>query len=158
MPKRGCECQPFKTQFQEISMSTCLRSIVMGLALATQPFAWAQDSVRASANASGASVAAVSVLPASVAVLSVYAGGVMVVESIRAIRSVVEVVFKGVGSASRAVVTLTAAAVSGAALAVGQSVKVVAEGSGYLLVAGDKVLCYVPGEGQKDMVRSERSK
>ena len=139
-------------------MSSAIRSIVACVLLAAQLPASSQDSVRHSTNASGASVFAVSVLPASMAVLSVHAGGVMVVESIRAVGSVVEVVFKGVGNASRAVVTLTAAAVSGAALAVGQSVKVVAEGSGYLLVAGGKVLCYVTGETEQNLVRSERSR
>ncbi len=115
------------------------------------------DSVRDSAAASGASVAAVSVLPASVVVVSAYVGSVMVVESIRVVGDVVEVVFKGAVNASRAVVTVTAASAKNASIAVGQSVQVVAQGTGYLLVAAGKVLCYVPGEADRGLVRSTRS-
>jgi hypothetical protein len=123
---------------------------------ASIPIAMAQDSGRASAL-SGASTAAVSVTAASLPVLAVYAGGVMVVESVRTLGNVVEVVLKGAGNASRAVVTVTAAAAGGVALAAGQSVKVVAEGGGYVLVAAGKVLCFVPGKEDQNLVRSNRS-
>lgn len=139
-------------------MARAIRSIVACVVLVVHSGAWGQDSVRASTNASAASVFAVSVLPASMAVLSVHAGAVMVVESIKAVGSLVEVVFKGIGNASRAVVTVTAAAATSVGLAVGQSVNVVAEGSGYVLMAAGKVLCYVPGDADKDLLRSERSK
>ncbi len=117
----------------------------------------AQDSVRASAAASGASTAAVSVAAASVVVVSAYVGGVLVVESVRAMGDVVEVVFKGAQSASRAVVTVTATAAKQSAIAVGQSVKVIAEGSGYLLVAAGKVLCYVPSGADQKLLHSSHS-
>jgi hypothetical protein len=123
---------------------------------ASTPIVLAQDSGRDSAM-SGASTAAVSVTAASLPVLAIYAGGVMVVESVRTLGNVVEVVFKGTANASRAVVTVTAAAASGVALAAGQSVKVVAEGTGYVLIASGKVLCFVPGKEDQNLVRSNRS-
>jgi len=127
------------------------------LTLALSLPAHARDSVRGSGDASGASVAAVSVAPASVAVVSAYVGSVMVVESVRVIGDVVEVVFKGAAHASRAVVTVTSAAAKSTNIAVGHSVQVVAEGAGYLLVSAGKVLCYVPGPADKQLLRSGRS-
>ena len=96
-------------------------------------------------------------LPASIAVVSAYVGGVMVVESLRTVGEMVEVVFVGAGAASRAVLTLTADSVKASGLAVGQSVKVVAEGTGYLLIASGKALCFVPGDEEQSLVRSKRS-
>ncbi|MBS4098136.1 MAG: hypothetical protein KGZ83_14995 [Sulfuricella sp.] len=124
--------------------------------LVSTNLALAQDSGRAS-GISAASTLAVSVTAASLPVLALYVGGVMVVESVRTIGNVVEVVFKGTANASRAVVTVTAAAASGVALVAGQSVKVVAEGSGYVLYAGGKVLCHVPGKDEQTLIRSKRS-
>ncbi len=124
--------------------------------LASTNLSLAQDSGRASATSAGSTVA-VSVTAASLPVLAIYAGGVMVVESVRTIGNGVEVVFKGAANASRAVVTVTAAAASGVALAAGQSVKVVAEGTGYVLVVAGKVLCHVPGKEDQSLVRSNRS-
>jgi hypothetical protein len=135
-------------------------AIRLGLTLAALSLvsgASAQDSLRASGYASGASMAAVSIVPASVVVVSVHVGSVMIVESIRVVGDVVEVIFKGAAHASRAVVTVTAASVKATSLAVGQSVKVVAEGSGYLLVSAGKVLCFVPGEDDQKLIRSARS-
>lgn len=138
-----------------MKLATCLGSIVLALSMVTAVSA--QDSVRASGYASGASMAAVSIVPASVAVVSVHVGSVMIVESIRVVGDVVEVIFKGAAHASRAVVTVTAASVKATSLAVGQTVKVVAEGSGYLLVSAGKVLCFVPGEDDQKLIRSSRS-
>ncbi len=115
--------------------------------------AMAKDSGRDSA----ASLAAVSVAPASIAVVSAYVGGVMVVESVRTVGEMFEVVFKGAGAASQAVLTLTADSVKASGLAVGQSVKVVAEGTGYLLIVSGKALCFVSGDEEQSLVRSTRS-
>ena len=131
--------------------SVCLVSL--GLILAISNSVFARDSLTGSA----ASTVAVSMAPASIVVVSAYVGSVMVVESIRVIGDVVEVILKGAANASRAVVTVTADSVKATSIAVGQSVKVVAEGSGYLLVAGGKVLCYVPGQADQALVRSTRS-
>ncbi|MDP1612542.1 MAG: hypothetical protein Q8M11_15930 [Sulfuritalea sp.] len=136
----------------------CCTSIVVLLGLAAP--AGAQDSLRASGNASAASagsLAVVSIATASVVVVSAHAGGTMVVESLRTVGNVVEVVFRGAANASRAVLTVTAAAASAVGLAVGQTVKVVAEGSGYLLIAAGKALAFVPGESEQQLVRSKRS-
>lgn len=136
-----------------ISLHLCSAFLLLNLAMPT----YAQDSSRGSGNASAASMAAVSVAPASVVVVSAYAGSVMAVESVRVIGDVVEVVFKGAANASRAVVNVTAAAAKSTSIAVGQTVQVIAEGSGYLLVSAGKVLCYVPGDKDKGLVRSGRS-
>jgi hypothetical protein len=137
-------------------MKTMFRVWLVVLALSLQGQARA-DSVRNSVAASGASVAAVSVVPASIVVVSAHVGSVMVVESIRFVGDVAEVVFKGAVNASRAVVTVTAVSARNTSIAIGQTVQVVAEGTGYLLVASGKVLCYVPGEADRSLVRSTRS-
>lgn len=136
----------------------CCTSILVLLALAAP--VQAQDSSRASGNASAASagsLAVVSIATASVVVVSAHAGSTMVVESLRVVGNVVEIVFRGAANASRAVLTVTAAAASAVGLAVGQTVKVVAEGSGYLLIAAGKALAFVPGESEQQLVRSKRS-
>lgn len=141
-----------------MKFSYCFTSIFVLLALAAP--ATAQDSLRASGNASAASAASlavVSIATASVAVVSAHAGSTMVVESLRTIGNVVEVVFRGTANASRAVLTVTVAAASAVGLAVGRSVKVVAEGSGYLLIAAGKALAFVPGDSEQQLVRSTRS-
>lgn len=136
----------------------CCTCLFVLLALASP--VGAQDSLRASGNASAASatsLAVVSIATASVVVVSAHAGSTMVVESMRTIGNLVEIVFRGTANASRAVLTVTAVAASAVGLAVGQSVKVVAEGSGYLLTAAGKALAFVPGEGDQQLVRSKRS-
>ena len=126
---------------------------VCSVAISGQAHSAAGDSV----SGSIASPVIVSAVAGSVAVMSVYAGGEMIVDSMRWVGKGVEVVLKGAGNASRAVLTLTADAAKGASLAVGQSVKVVAVGSGYVLTASGKALGYIPGEDDKDLVRSARS-
>jgi len=116
--------------------------------------AMARDSVAAST----ASMVVVSIAPASIAVVSAYVGSEMVVASVKVIGDVVEIVLKGAANASRVVVNLTADSVKAASVGVGQSVKVVAEGTGYLLIASGKVLCFVPGEAEQALMRSSRSK
>lgn len=117
----------------------------------------AENSTRASGHASGTSLGAVSVAPASVVVLSAYVGTVVVVESVRTVGEFVEIVFKGARDGSRAVVTVTAAAAANSAIASGHTVQVVAQGGGYLLVNAGKVLCFVPGEADQKILHSKRS-
>ncbi len=135
-------------------MKKHLRLAALALFIACSTPAMARDS----ATGSGVSVAVVSIAPASIAVVSAYVASEMVVESITVIGDVVEVVLKGAANASRAVLTLTADSVKAASVGAGHSIKVVAEGTGYLLVASGKVLCFVPGEAEQALVRSSRSK
>ncbi len=134
-------------------MKMNLRLVVLALFMACSMPGMARDS----ATGSVASVAVVSIAPASIAVVSAYVGSAMVVESVTVIGDVVEIVLKGAANASRAVLTLTADSVKAASVGVGHSLKVVAEGTGYLLVASGKVLCFVPGEAEQALVRSSRS-
>lgn len=134
-------------------MKKSFRVLALAVFMACSMPAMARDS----ATGSVASLAVVSIATASVAVVSVHVGSEMVVESIKVVGKVVEVVLKGAAHASRAVLTLTADSVKASSLAAGQSVKVVAEGTGYLLVASGKVLCFVPGEAEQTLVRSSRS-
>lgn len=135
-------------------MNKHMRLAVLALFITCSMPAMARDS----ATGSVASVAVVSIAPASVAVVSAYVGSAMVVESVTVIGDVVEIALKGAANASRAVLTLTVDSVKAASVGVGHSVKVVAEGTGYLLVASGKVLCFVPGEAEQDLVRSSHSK
>lgn len=135
-------------------MKNTICSLLVCVALASGLPAYARDS----GTGSTASVAAVSIAPASIAVVSAYVGSVMVVESVQVVGEFFEVVLKGAGNASRAVVTVTVASVKATGLVAGQTVSVVAEGAGYLLVAAGKVLCYVPGESDRTLVRSGPSR
>ncbi len=128
--------------------------------LVASPSALAQDSVRASTNASAASAASALLVPvaaASVVVLTAHAGAVMIVESVRAVGKGVEVVLKGSAHVGRAVIVVSAAAVGGMALSAGQAVKVAAEGGGYLLTTGTQVICFVPASGEPSLLHSRRS-
>ena len=127
--------------------------VVCSVVISGQAHSAAGDSVAGSV----ALPVVVSAVAGSVAVISLHAGGEMIVDSMRWVGKGVEVGLKGAGNASRAVLTLTADAAKGASLAVGQSVKVVAVGSGYVLTASGKALGYIPGEDDKDLVRSARS-
>jgi hypothetical protein len=135
-------------------MKNQLRPFALALFLACSAPVMARDSVAAST----ASVAVVSIAPASLAVVSAHVGSEMVVESIKVIGNVVEIVFKGAANASRVVLNVTADSAKATSIGVGQSIKVVAEGTGYLLIAAGKVLCFVPGEAEQALVRSSRSK
>lgn len=134
-------------------MKSTLRIGFVVIALACTAPVMARDSVAASVG----SPAVVSIGAASIAVVSIHAGGEMIVESMRAVGNGIEVVLKGAAGASRAVVTLTTDAAKAASLGVGQSVKVVAVGSGYVLTASGKALGFIPGEEDKGLVRSARS-
>lgn len=113
--------------------------VVCSVVISGQAHSAAGDSV-----AGRSAPVVVSAVAGSVAVISLHAGGEMIVDSMRWVGKGVEVVLKGAGNASRAVLTLTADATKGASLAVGQSVKVVAVGSGYVLTASGKALAMFP--------------
>lgn len=117
----------------------------------------AQDSLHASVRTSTAPLAALSIVTASVAVVSVHAGSTMVIETIRAVGNAFELVLRGSAHASRAVIVVPATALAATGLAVGHAVSVKAEGAGYLLIANGKVLCFVPGSGEDTLIRSARS-
>ena len=129
----------------------CLSCTVITLAGATP--AMASDSVAGSVASPFVASAAVS----SAIAVSAYAGGEMIVESMRAVGNGMEVILKGAANASRVVLTLTTDVVKAASLGVGQSVKVVAEGSGHLLIASGKALCFIPGDEDQGLLRSAHS-
>lgn len=133
-----------------------MKKVFLAIALSTTLFA-APAMARDSTRDSGASVAVASLVPASLVVVSAYVGSEMVIESVRVVGDVLEIVLKGVGTASRAVLTLTADSAKATGVAAGQSVKVVAQGGGYLLVASGKALCFVPGAADESLFRSARS-
>ena len=119
---------------------------------------YAGDSTHDSGAASAGSLAAVSIAPASVVAVSAYAGGTMIVESVRFIGETVEVVLRGAGNASRAVVTVSASAAKNVSVAAGQTVKVVAEAGGYLLVSAGRVLCFIPDRADDSLLHSQSSR
>ncbi len=126
-----------------------LASVLLAFALMAP---LASQAANDSGAASVTSAAAVSIAPASLLAVSVHAGGTMVVESARVVGNVLEVTLVGAANSSRA--TFTAA--RNVSIAAGQVVNVVAEGSGYLLTSGGKVLCYLPGDSEQT-IRSSRS-
>jgi len=112
-------------------------------ALAAAP-AFAQSTERGSHGSAGMSEASATLGNGS---LQVFAGsGHLVVAGVETVGDVVVVVLEGVGQASALTLRLSAEVAGGASLAVGTSVQVVAEASGYLLSAAGRVIAFVPNE------------
>ena len=87
---------------------------------------------------------------------AVAASGLVVVESVEAAGDASVVVLAGASDAAHAAVRLSGRVANGASLAAGAAVNVVAMSSGYLLVAGGKVLAFIPNEVGKALIHHSR--
>ncbi len=128
--------------------------IVAGLiALAPLAPAAAQDSV---ARGSDASVGA-SVVTASAIGWVAHAGSELTVKAVRATAQGLELTLQGASSAVETSALVTREALESAAIGIGTSVKVVADASGYLLIAAGRVVAFVPNEMARALLhRSKR--
>lgn len=124
----------------------------------------AQAQSEKASNASGAGVASILASP----VLSLegkpleasaalgLGGTFVVVGVVEGASEVVLLTLKGLGNASSVVVKASTTAVKGASVAVGTSVRVVAESTGYALMASGQLLAFIPNAiGQALLYQSQ---
>ncbi|WP_374581519.1 hypothetical protein [Pseudoduganella sp.] len=98
-------------------------------------------------------------LTASVAagsVLTVFAAGSLVVESVETIGDGVSVVLKSAADGSKATVQFSGKALEGASLAAGTAVSAVAMSAGHALVVSGKVIAFLPNEAGKALLHHSR--
>jgi hypothetical protein len=87
---------------------------------------------------------------------AVAASGTIVVESVEVAGDASLVVLAGVAGAAKATVRLSGQAAREASLAAGASVNVLVTSTGALLVAGGKVLAFIPNEIGKTLIHHAR--
>ena len=147
------------------SPTTRLRAALLAATLALSTVAAtraaAGDPVASSVQASTASAAsaslAVSAGAAALPVLALYAGSTLTIASIQVIGAGATLVLKGAADGARAVIEVSAETLRALGCTVGQSVTVVRQASGYLLVASGKALAYVPATADAALLHSARS-
>lgn len=130
-------------------MKRTLIASLLALACATSQ---AADGSQASAN--GASDLTASLAAGSV--LTVLAGGSLVVESVEAVGSGVSVVLENVADGSKATLQFSGKALQGVSLAAGTAVSVVAMSAGHALVVSGKVIAFLPNEAGKALLHHSR--
>lgn len=111
------------------------------------------------ADGSQASVHGLSDLTASVAagsVLTVFAAGSLVVESVETVGDGVSVVLKSAADGSKATVQFSGKVAEGASLAAGTAVSAVAMSAGHALVVSGKVIAFLPNEAGKALLHHSR--
>lgn len=126
------------------------------IALGTAPVAHSgpiADSVGGSVALSTAVATSVVMTP----IIALHAGSRMVVESVRLSGQTAIVVLQGTASSAKAVVEISADVASRAGLSARQAVDVVAQGSGYLLIASGQVLAFVPNALGNSLIHSSPS-
>jgi hypothetical protein len=87
---------------------------------------------------------------------AVAASGTVMVESVETAGDASVVVLAGASDAAQATLQLSARAAREASLVAGASVNMVATSTGYLLVAGGKVLAFIPNEIGKALIHHSR--
>lgn len=89
-------------------------------------------------------------------VLTVFAGGSLVVESVEVIDEGVVVVLKAVGDGSKATVQFSGKALEGVSVVAGTAVSAVAMSAGHALVVSGKVIAFIPNELGKALLHHSR--
>jgi len=85
------------------------------------------------------------------------ASGRFVVSAIDVVGASGTVVLKGVSDAAEVSVRVPAQMLSEAGVSIGTTVTAIADGSGTLLTAGGRVLCYVPNQVGRSLLGSSRT-
>lgn len=113
----------------------------------------AQDSVARGSNAS----AGASLITASAIAWVAHAGSELTVKAVKATAQGIELTLQGASTAVETSAVITREALDSATVGVGTVVKVVADASGYALVASGRIIAYVPNEIARSLVyRSKR--
>jgi hypothetical protein len=127
---------------------------LIGLALAAP--AAAQSVARGSNESVEASVGA-SAITASAIGWVAHAGSEFTVKAIKTTAQGIELTLQGASTAIETSAVITKEAFESAAIGIGTSIKALADGSGYTLVAAGRVIAYVPGEMARALLhRSKR--
>ena len=132
------------------------RVVVSLLALACTTGASGADPHGSTALSNGSALADEGSATVLYGALSVAAAATMVVKSVDTAGDASVVVLAGASDAARATVRLSGRAAREASLVAGASVNVVAMSTGYLLVAGGKVLAFFPNEIGKALIHHAR--
>lgn len=129
------------------------------LALALVPGAHAAPAPQGSTHLSNASQWAAdgSAIVLSGALVTVAASGAVVLASVEVVGDASVVVLTSAADGVSASVRLSGQAARQASTAVGASVEVVAQSSGYMLIAAGKVLAFVPNELGRALLYSARA-
>lgn len=130
-------------------MKRTLIATLLALACATGQ---AADGSQASANG-------LSDLTASVAagsIVTVLAGGSLVVASVETVGDGVALVLENAADGSRATVQFSGKALQGVSLAAGTAVSAVAMSTGHALVVSGKVIAFLPSEAGKALLHHSR--
>ena len=122
------------------------------LSLAAAVPAAAEDSVQRASAASALSA----VVAVSAAAWTVYQGSEFTVKAVRASGEGVELVLQGASGAIETSAKVSGEAVRTASVGVGTSVRVVAESTGYALMAGAALLAFVPNEIGRGLLHNAR--
>lgn len=133
-------------------MKTRNALLVLLLSASAAMPAAARDSVEDGSTAS----AAMSVLAVAVPVWAAHQGSEFVVRAVRATADGVEVSLQGVSGAIETSATVARDAAEAASIGVGTSVRVVAESTGYALVASGVLLAFVPNEIGRSLLHHSR--
>jgi hypothetical protein len=89
-------------------------------------------------------------------VLTVFAAGSLVVESVELVGDGAVVVLKAAGDGSKATVQFSGKALEGVSVAAGTAVDVVAMSAGHALVVSGKVIAFLPNEAGKALLHHSR--
>lgn len=130
------------------------RKVLLALLLSTAAAmpAGARDSV---ADGSSASVA-LSLMAAAVPAWAAHQGSEFVVRAVNATAKGVELSLQGVSGAIETSATITSELAEAASVGVGTTVRVVAESTGYALVASGVLLAFVPNEVGRGLLHHSR--
>lgn len=122
------------------------------LVLSALPVASVVGTGSAVVGSAAAGAAAISAVPAALAV----SGAVLVVKAVELSARGTVIVLERASDGARASVELTGRAASGAAVSVGTVAVVSVIGAGVLLSAAGEVLCFIPNELGRSLLHNER--
>ena len=122
------------------------------LVLSALPVASVVGTGSAVAGSAAAGAAAVSVVPAALAV----SGAVLVVKAVEVSARGTVIVLERASDGARASVELSGRAASGVVVGVGTAVAVSVIGAGVVLSAAGEVLCFIPNELGRALLHNER--
>jgi hypothetical protein len=135
------------------TLATIAAAVVVAV---TNAPAYADDSTAASTQASNAAFAGSGMIVDGSTGL-IRAGAAFVVAGITATTDASILVLRDVGTGSMTTVRAASDLVQGGSLAVGQSMQAVAEATGTSLIAGGRVIAFLPNEAGRALVYAARS-
>lgn len=130
-------------------MKRIILAALLGLACSASQAAGQSALSNASANLSAVVVGG--------SILTLAAGGSVVVASVRTVGDGIEVVLESAADASRATLRLSGRAAAGVSIAAGTTLGLVTASTGYVLVMSGKALAFLPNEAGKALLHHSRA-